>query len=235
MSATRGGAPADISAYSVAQKAQVYHPGAQTGSFTSIKSQLLSLTNGGPANIFGQPKTAYPYLQAVQIDGSGVSATNILAKIFAGAARRQRLGRGSGSMEVICSYKHMGSILALLEVGGGSSPNAPAKGAFNVIPGSRKVSVYGWQEVSIGSPNGDVLKIVAVLDMDDDWIWYADWDSVEMFTNGGLQRRTAPDGLQYYQKRATTGFVYILDHVLQGDTAVKAPWKQGIMYNIPNY
>lgn len=236
LSASRGGAPADVTAYTVAQSAKVYHPGAATASFTSIKSQLLSLANGGPATIFGQTKTAYPYLQAVQIDGSAVSATNILSKIFNGAARRQQLGRGSGDMEIICSYKHMGSILALLEVGGGTPGTGfPAKGAYNVVAGSRKVSAYGWQEVTVGSPNGDVLRIVAVLDMDDDWIWYADWASVEMFTNGGLQRRTAPDGLQYYQKRATTGFVYILDHVLIGDVAVKAPWKQGIMFNIPNY
>jgi len=234
VSATRGGAAADISAYSVAQAAKVYAPGATTSSFTSIKSQILSAVNGGPSTLFGQTKTAYPYLQSVQIDGSAVSATNILQKIFDGAARRQQLGRGSGNMEVVMSYKHMGTVLALLEVGGGSF-GQPYKGAYNVVPGSRKVSPYGWQTVEIGSPNGDVLKLVAILDMDDDWMWYADWDSVKIFSNGGLQRRTAPDGLQFYQKRATSGFVYILDHVLIGDIAVLAPWKHGIMHSIPNY
>lgn len=234
MSATRGGAAANLSAYTVSQGAKVYAPGAQSSSFTSIKSQLLSFTNGGPAQLFGQTKTAYPYLQAVQIDGSGVTATNILQKIFDGAARRQQLGRGSAGMEIIMSYKHMGSVLALLEIGGGAFGN-PYKGAYNVVPGSRKVSAYGWQTIEIGSPNGDVFKLVAILDMDNDWIWYADWDSCKFFSNGGLQRRTAPDGLQFYQKRATSGFVYILDHVLIGDVAVLAPWKHAIMFNIPNY
>jgi len=234
LSATRGGAAADVSAYTTGQAAKVYAPGATTSSFTNIKNQLLSLANGGPATLFGQTKTAYPYLQAVQIDGSTVSATNILQKIFDGAARRQQIGRASGSMEVIVSYKHMGSILAILEVGGGAFGN-PYKGAYNVVPGSRKVSAYGYQTVEIGSPNGDMLKIVGILDMDNDWIWYADWDSCKFFSNGGLQRRTAPDGKQFYEKRATSGFVYILDHVLIGDVAVLAPWKHAIMFNIPNY
>jgi len=234
VSATRGGAPADVSAYKVLEFAKVYVPGALTSSYSSIKSQLQSFANGGPALIFGQTKTAYPFLQAVQIDGSGVSATNILQKIFDGAARRQQLGRGSGSLEVICSYKHMGSILALLEIGGGSF-GTPYKGAFNVVPGSRKVSAYGWQEISIGSPNGDMLKIVAILDMDNDWMWYCDWETVKVYSNGGLQRRTAPDGKQFYEKRATSGYIYVLDHCLIGDVAVLAPWKHGIMSNIPSY
>lgn len=234
VSLTRGGAAADVSAYTVAQGAKAYHPGAQSSSFTSIKSQLLSAANSGPATIFGQTKASYPYLQAVQVDGSGVSATNILQKIFDGAARRQQLGRGSGSMEVLMSYKHMGSILTLLEVGGGSFGN-PYKGAFNVVPGSRKASPYGWQEVSIGSPNGDTLKFVAILDMDNDWIWYCDWENVQIYSNGGLQRRQAPDGKQFFEKRATSGYVYILDHVLIGDIAVLAPWKHAIMHSIPNY
>lgn len=235
VSATRGGAAADVSAYTVAQNAKVFHPGAQASSFTSIKSQLLSLANGGPATLFGQTKTAYTHLQATQIDGSGVSATNILQKVFDGAARRQQIARGSGSMEVIMSLKHMGSILTLLEVGGGSFPGQPYKGAYNVVAGSRKISAYGWQEIMIGSPTGDMLKLVGVLDMDDNWMWYSDWDSVTFYSNGGLMRLKSPEGIQYFTKRSTSGLIYILDHIFQGDVAVEAPSKHAIMHSIPNY
>lgn len=237
LSATRGGSAADVSAYTVAQNAKVFHPGAQASSYTSIKSQLLSLANGGPASLFGQTKLSYPYLQATQIDGTAVSATNILSKIFDGAARMQALGKGYQDMEVIMALKHMGSILALLEVGGGLGNDVPSyKGAFNVVPGSRKVSAYGWTEIMIGSPAGATLKLVGIHDMDQDWIWYnGGWDTVTFYSNGGLQRRRAPDGKEFFEKRATTGYVYILDHVLEGDLAVKAPYKHGIMYGIPNY
>lgn len=234
VSATRGGAALDISAYTVAQNAKVYHPGAQASSYTSIKSQLLSAANGGPSTLFGQTKTSYPYLQATQISGAAVSASNILQKIFDGAARMQELGTLTNDIEVIMSLKHMGSVLALLETGGGASN--PSQGKFNVVAGSRKISTYGWNEVMVGSPAGQMLKLVGVLDMDKDWIWYnGGWDTVTFFTNGGLKRRKAPDGKEYYEKRATTGYVYILDHVLEGDSAVLAPWKHGIMHSIPNY
>lgn len=236
VSASRGGVAADVSAYTVAQGAKCYHPGAQSSSYTSIKSQLLSLANGGPATLFGQTKLSYPYLQSTQLNGSAVSATNILSTIFSGAARMQQLGRSMSDLEVIMSLKHMGSVLALLETGGGVSPANPSKGAFNVVPGSRKVSAYGWTEVTVGSPAGHTLKLVGILDMDNDWIWYnGGWDTVTMYSNGGLQRRKAPDGKEFYEKRATSGFVYILDHVLEADLAVKAPAKHGILHSIPNY
>lgn len=226
VSASRGGAALDVSAYTVAQVAKCFHPGAQTESYTSIKSQLLSAANGGPSSIFGQTKTAYPYLQSVQIDGSSVSASNILDKIFDGYTERQIRGKAGKLPEIVMSYKHMGSVLKILET---------AKRPFNVVPGSRKVSAYGWQELEIGSVSGDVLKLVAIQEMDDDWIWYSDWDSIELFTNGFLQRRTAPDGKQYYEVRATSGYSYLLDHCMFGDIVVKAPWKHAIMHSIPNY
>lgn len=235
LSASRGGAAADVSAYTVSQNAKVYHPGATTDSFTSIESQLLSLANGGSASLFGQTKTAYPYLQAIQYDGSGISATNILSKVFDAYTQRQKRAKSGALPEVLMSYKHMGSILALLEMGGGTNPGVPYKGAYNVVPGSRKISAFGWQEVSIGSVTGEILKLVAIQEKGDETIMFLDWDSITLYTNGFLQRRTAPDGLQYYQIRATTGFSYILDHVLAGDIVVKAPWKNLIIYGIPNY
>lgn len=230
LSATRGGAAADISAYTTGQNAKVYHPGAQTTSFTSIKSQLLSAANGGPATLFGVTKSDWVHLQATQVNGATISATNILKKLFAAAARTQAIGRG-GAKEIVMSYNNFGLVLGLLEEGGGTTAY---KGAYNVIPGSTKTSPYGWREVMIGSPNGDVLALTGVLDMDNDWMWVnGGWDTVQVYTNGGLQRLQSPDGVQYFTKRSTSGLVYIADHVLQGDIAVLAPYKHGIIYNIP--
>lgn len=226
LSASRGGAAADISAYTTGQNTKVYHPGATTDSFTSLASQLLSSANGGSATIFGQTKTAYPYLQAIQYDGTAVSASNLLPTIFDAYSRRQQTAKSGKLPEVLMSYKHLGSILKSLE---------STKQAFNVIPDSRKTSVYGWQEVMIGSVSGELLKLVAIQEKSDDNIMMLDWDSITLYTNGFIQRRTAPDGLQYYQIRATTGFSYLLDHVLAGDIVCKAPWKNLIIYGIPNY
>ena len=226
LSASRGGAAADVSAYTTSQSAKCYHPGATTDSYTSLANQLLAAANGGSATIFGQTKTAYPYLQAIQYSGASMSASNVLPTVFAAYSKRQQLAKSGKLPEVLMSYKHFGSCLTALET---------TKQAFNVIPESRKTSVYGWQEVMIGSVSGELLKIVAIQEKSDDNIMILDWDSIQLYTNGFLQRRTAPDGLQYYQIRATTGFSYILDHVLAGDIVCKAPWKNLIIHSIPNY
>src|SRR3990167_782147 len=87
LSATRGGAAASLTAFTTAQNAKFYYVGVLesdvvTNKFTSLKSALLSSTNGGSASLYGQTKTAYPYLQDINVDGSGVTQANILEQIF---------------------------------------------------------------------------------------------------------------------------------------------------------
>lgn len=226
VSATRGGAALDISAYTLAQVTRCFHPGAQAGSFTSIKSQLLSLANGGSTNLFGVAKTAWPFLQCPNVSGSAISAANILTKLFEAYTTRQILARGGELPKFIMSYKHFGSILALLET---------QKGGFNIVPGSRKVSQYGYQTVSIGSVTGELLEIVAVLEMDDDYIAALDLKTIKFFSNGMFMDRVAPDGKKYYEIRGVSGYSYIYDVCMFGEIAVLAPYRNLIIHSIPNY
>jgi hypothetical protein len=226
LSATRGGAAADVSAYTVAQSAKFFHIGGQTEQFVSLRDLLLSAANGGAATAFGQTKTAYPYLQAVQIDGSAVSATNILSKIFDAHTRMQLLGRVGETPTVILSFKHMGSIMKLMET---------SKGPFNVSPGSRKTSVYGIDEVTIGSVTGKVLKIVAIQEKEDDTIFLISPKDLKVYSNGLFKVETTPDGNKYYTKRATTGYSYITDVCMFGEFAHLRLCNAGVITAIPNY
>lgn len=226
LSATRGGAAASITDYTTAQNAKFYHPGAQSAGMTSLRSQLLSLANGGSTALFGQTKTAYPFLQCPNISGAAVTATNILDKIFDGYTQRMILGKGGKAPEVVMSFKHFGSVLKLLEV---------SKGAYNVVPNSRKTNVYGWAEIEVGAVGNQTLKLVGVQECDDDIIYYLDWDSITFYSNGLFKRRRAPDGKEYFESRATTGYSYILDHCLFGDLVCTAPWKNAVLHSIPNY
>lgn len=235
VSATRGGAALDVSAYTVAQNAKVYHPGAQTDSFTSVENQLLSAAAGGSATIHGQTKTSYPFLQAVNYSGAAISATNILSHLFSAYTQRQQLAKTGALAEFVMSFKHFGAILTLLEHGGGVSGAVGQKGLYNIVPGSRKISLYGWQEVMIGSVTGEMIKMVAVQEKSDSTILCLDWKTIKLFTNGFLQRRTAPDGKQYFEVRTTSGYAYLLDHCIMGDLAVIAPNKNLIIHSIPNY
>lgn len=225
-SATRGGSFVDLSAYTTGQVALIYHPGAQSAGMTSLRSQLLSNANGGSANLFGQSKLSYDFLQSVQINGSSVDATNILDYVFQGYTKRQRLAKGGKAPEVLMSFKHFGAILSLLEV---------QKGPYNVKVGSRQTGIYGWDTIEVGSVTGQTLKLVAIQEMPDTEIFYLDWDSITFYSNGLFKRRRAPDGKEYFETRATTGYAYILDHCLFGDLVLTAPWKNAVMHSIPNY
>lgn len=226
LSASRGGAAADVSAYTTAQNAKFYHPGAQANGMTSLRSQLLSATNGGGSTLFGQTKTDWDFLQSVQVDGSSIDAANILDYVFQAYTKRQRLAKGGKAPEVLMSFKHFGAILSLLEV---------QKGPFNVVANSRKASVYGWDTIEVGSVTGQTLKLVGIQEMHDTEIFFLDWDSITFFSNGLFKRRRAPDGKEYFETRATTGYAYILDHCLFGDLVCTAPWKNAVIHSIPNY
>lgn len=221
VSATRGGAAADVSAYTTAQSAKCYHPGVLTnGGFTSVKSVLLSAANGGSSTVHGKTKLSYPSLQAVNILGSDITASNILDKIFDGYTKVRSKAKGNAN-KVVMSYKHLGSVLKLLET---------QKGPY-VVTKNLQASLYGWSEIEITSVKG-TLTLVGILEMDDDVIFYLDMKTMKFYTNGGFKKRQAPDGREYFEVRATTGYQYIVDCALFGELGHLIPGNNGVIYSI---
>lgn len=224
LSATRGGAAADVSAYSVAQGAVFYTDGADTESFTSIKSVLLSAANGGSPSVHGKSKLAYPFLQAVNVNGSSISASNILDKLFDAYTEVRQKAKGNAKT-FLMSYKHGGSIMKLLE----NKTNGAAN--WQIKDGSRKASIYGWDEIEVTCVKG-TLKIVMIQEWDDDVIAMLDMSSMVFRSNGFFQKRKAPDGKEYFEVRNTTGYQYLLDICLFGELEINKPGHNGIIYGI---
>jgi hypothetical protein len=222
--ARTGGAVVDLSGYTVAQSAKVYLPSQQTVGFSSIKEALLSAANGGSTTLYGETKTAYPRLQAVNVSGATITRTNILNKIFRAFADVKQKGKGKPT-EVWVSNKHWISIIENLQ---------DTKGAFNVVPGSMQAEVFAWTEVMIGSLWG-ALKFVALDHMPDDCIFIIDWSTFKFASNGSFRKHQDIDGNQYYKKRTTAGYQYITDIFLFGDVIVHRPSKSGVIHSIPNY
>ena len=220
VSLTRSGGAADVSAYTVAQGAKCYHPGALAGSFTSIKEVLLSVANGGSATVHGVSKLLWPVLQATNIDGSMIDASNILDNLFDGYTTVRRKAKGNANT-VLMSFKHLGSVMKLLET---------QKGPFAVTK-QPSASIYGWTEIEVTTVKG-TLKLVGIVEMDDDVIMYLDLKSMVFRTRGGFRKRKSPEGKEYYEVRGTDGFKYVVDMCLFGQLEVNAPGHNAIIYGI---
>lgn len=227
LSLTRGGAAANLVAYTVAQNAKFYHDGVWDGvtlvTFTSLKSALLSAANGGAASLHGVSKLAYPYLQAINIDGSTITASNIIEKIFDADVETKRKARGSLVTDILMSWKHLGSVMKLIEV---------QKGGFKVSENSKEASIYGWTTIEVTSVSGRNLKFVGIQEIDDDIIMGLDWRGMTLRSNGLFKKRISPDGREYYEVRAETGYEYFVDSALYGEYEVKKPGNNFIIYGI---
>lgn len=223
---TRGGSAADLSAYTFAQSAKFYHDGVWDGttdiSFISVKNALLSSANGGGATLHTKTKTAYPYLQAVNVLGSDISATNIVEKLFDAYVTVRIKARGKAS-NIVMSYKNWGSVMKSQQI---------EKGAFAITVAPKK-SEFGWTDMTIASTQtGDTLTISAVQEMSDSEIFFMDWGSLKFLSNGGFKKRVGPGGEMYYPVRNTTGFQYIVDCCLFGEVQHTKPGNNGVLYSI---
>lgn len=221
----RGGAtPVDFSSaqMTVAQNAKCYNDGAKSNSFSSLRSALLSSANGGSSALYGVTKTAYPYLQAINLDGSDMTATNFLEKIFDKLVQARQFGKGNPS-DAVMSFTNLGYCMKIIE---------QSKGAFNVVPNSQKATQYGWMEIEVGSVTKGNFKLIGVQEADDDVVMFIDWRALKFHSNGFFKKRTAPDGKQFYEVRATTGYQYILDVCLYGDLVVHRPSYCAIIHSI---
>lgn len=228
-----GGADLDISGYTVAQNAKVYFDGSQTAGLTSLKLSLLANANtgtsgAGSATLYGQTKTAYPYLQSIQVDGSSsglnVTSTTFLQNIFDAFVTVKNRGKGMPDTALM-SYRNFGYAMSILE---------SQKGAYHIDQTSRKVSSYGWDEVKIYGPKGS-MKFVAIQEMDDDSVFFLDVrpSVMKIYSNGGFKKRISPSGLEYFEVRATTGYSYLIDSCFFGDFVLLRPSYCGILCNIP--
>jgi hypothetical protein len=230
LSATKGGAAADVSAYTVAQSAKFYHDGVITvgqsasngNEFNSLRSALLSAANGGSANLHGQSKLAYPYLQAVNVSGASISATNILDKLFDAWSEIKIRAKAAQPSKCVMSFKHLGTIMKLIETD---------KSPFKVSVGSTKADKFNWTEINITGVRGG-FSLVGIQEMDDDIIYFLDMSAFTLRSNGGLKKVASPEGIEYTRERATTGFKLITDICFMGDLEVTAPAKCAVIHSI---
>lgn len=215
--ARSAGSAVDASAYTTAQNAKVYLPGSQSNGFTSLRGSLLSSTNGGDATLYGQTKTSFPALQALNIDGSDVTATNILGKTFDYFFDIASVGKGM-KKELLCSYKNFKNMVSNLELNRNFNRQDQSAG-------------YGFSSISLLGI-GESMTITGLRDMDDDVMYVVDWDAMKFHGSHFFERETDPQGNQYFRERGTTGNTYLIDTKFYGDLVVSAPSHCGVIHSI---
>jgi hypothetical protein len=199
----------------------VYDAAGNHNTFISMRQALLSSANGGLAALHGVQKTAYPILQAVNINGATITASNILNALFDAYTEVRRRTKGRAT-EYLMSLKNYGSIMKQLEL---------QKGEFRVVE-EPKESLFGWMEMKIANVTGQVVKFVGIQEMDDDIIPLVDWRSITFRSNGYFRKRISPDGREYYETRAQSGYQYIVDCLLFGEMEYKKPGHSAIIHSI---
>lgn len=219
--ARTGGAAFNSAAYLLANSPKVYFDGSQSNGLTSLKLSCLSATNGGSSTLYGQTKTAYPYLQSININGATSTPATILEDIFNAYTTVKNRGKGDPNKAVM-SYLRLGYVMALLE---------QQKGAYHIDQTGTKVNAFGWTEITITGVKGS-LTVVGIQEMDDDYILFLDMRAMKIFTNGFFRKRINPDGREYFELRATTGYQYIIDICMFGDLVLLRPSYCGIMYGL---
>jgi hypothetical protein len=231
---TRGGSTAVDLATITEATAKIYTEGGTSTSFGSLKKMVLTAAAGGSDTYCGQTKTDSPFTQSVLYDAGGTSANtgdwnsavlkynNILDLIF--DAMRKGYQLGAEPRTFIMSYKHYSACLKTLESGAGAYKNIKPS-----------VSYANYMEMDVGGVQGG-CNLVAVREMDDDWICGLDPKHLAFHTaNKPFTIMSDPDGKKFYSVRATTGYTYITDIQLVGDFLLENPWHAVGIHNIPDY
>jgi hypothetical protein len=211
----------NVAAYTVANATKVYFDGSQANGLTSLKLSCLSAANGGTTQLYGQTKTAYPYLQSINVNGATSTAATILEDIFNAYTVIKNRGKGDPN-KCVMSYLRLGYVMTLLE---------QQKGAYHIDQKGTRVNAFGWTEITIFGVKGR-LDVVGIQEMDDDYILFLDLRAMKIFTNGFFRKRINPDGREYYEIRNTTGYQYIIDLCMFGDIVLLRPSYCGILYGL---
>jgi len=208
--------------------------GAIQNTFSSLRSILLTAANGGGATLYGETKTAYPFLQALNIDGSAgdyaMTSANILEKLFYIHALETSIKakglNGKQADNCLVSPKNYAAIKIALE---------KYKGQYFTEPGNAKASPYSWKEITVGSKGGDMLSISMVPEMANDIIPCVNWESMILASNGFFKFHedpTNPGKIKYFEARATTGYSYIVDIAFMGDLINVCPEASSIIHSV---
>lgn len=204
--------------------------GALQNQFTSLRSTLLSAANGGSTTLYGLTKTSYPFLQALNIDGSTLTSANLVEELFRIYVEEIELKTKNINDKKANNYwlspKNYAKAMIILE---------KYKGQYYTVPGKKDASVYAWTSITIGNGSGAEITLSKVPEMADDIIPCVNWESFLLASNGYFrfnENPNKPGQIHYFEVRATTGYTYIIDTCFMGDLLNICPESNAIIHSV---
>ena len=203
--------------------------------FSSLRDQLLSFENVGAAKgsefLFTLKKSMYPFLQAYNHSGANIAVGNVLGPIFDAYATSKEIGKLGNVSDVMMSYKWFSAAMKELEVPiAGTSVGTGRQFTAQ----DKVVNAFGFTSITVASVDGGApLKLVAVNEMRDDIMLGIDWSTIDLHSNGMIERVVSPDGNEFYTERTPDGHVYISDIRFFGEVVCKMPCYNFVIHSIP--
>lgn len=202
--------------------------------FSSLREQFLSAANHGSAQLFGLDKVKYPFLQAHNASGASIAVGNVLGPIFDAYARSKEIGKLGNVSDVIMSYKWFAAAMRELEVPVSHAPTGGVGAGRQFTAQDKAVNAFGFTSITVASVDGGApLKLVAVNEMRDDIMFGIDWSTIDLHSNGMIERVVSPDGNEFYTERTPDGHVYITDIRFFGEVVCKMPCYNFVIHSIP--
>lgn len=194
--ARTAGVAVDLSAYTIAQKAKVFIPGADTENFETFEKYLLPAALGGSDSIYGVLKTSAPILQSQLFDGSAWSNSNVLDKMYDVYYDVKTLGKVKES-EILVPYSVFKNCAKLMQ-------------ANKRFVEGKKEAGYGFNKVTLIGAEGE-MTITGMVDMPNDKIFMIAKEDFLVAGDKFFEKSKQADGNEFFTTRATTGYSHIVD------------------------
>lgn len=243
LSATKGGAAFNSSAWTTAKRIKFYVNTqdistikiVEESAFHSIRGNILRVANGGHASIYGLAKTSHYALDALNFNGGNIvkyagtaGENHLLRAIFRAYGGVLRRGLKPMINDVVMSMQKYAACIEILE---------DEKSGYNIVDGTTVGDKFAWHEIRVHGPDKKALNIVGVREWDDNLILFPDWNTWTFYTNRGIQLASGlnPNEMFYWVRPEDgTGSYYLADFQCYGQLVCDFPLNNFMIHSVPS-
>lgn len=205
----------DLSGISVGGKVAIV--GSDTETFSSIQDYLLPASLGGKDTIHGVSKISSPLLQPQVLDGSAITASNVLDKLYDHYFEIKELGKvKKGDMWVPYNvFKHAAK---------------KAQESKRYMEGGKEAG-HGFSRIKLIGPDGE-MTLTGLADMPSNMIYMPDAADFKFVGDTFFDRKRQLNGDEFHTVRKQSGYEYIVDICARFEFVAKKLNSSAVIHSI---